>query len=421
MMRPMNRSAVELAAALARRELSAEALWRETCARIAEREPALQAFASLDVDAVLAQARALDAAAPRGPLHGLPLGVKDLIDAAGWPSAYGSPVWAGHRPRADAAAVAACRAAGALVAGKTVTTEFATFTPGPTRNPHDTGRTPGGSSSGSAAAVAAGLLPLALGTQTAGSIVRPAAYCGVVGFKPTLGRVARAGIKLQSDSCDTIGGLARSVEDVALLAAVLTGDDALCVSQPAPPRRLGLFRGPHWDRVDADVQALWQRVAARAGAAEVDAPTWFAPLTALQAEVMQHEAARNLAWEHAHHRAQLSERLQAMLDGGAAIDGARHAANLAAVLQARCRAETLFGGHDLLLAPSTAGEAVPIEEGTGDPLYCRAWSLLGLPCLHLPLGRGAHGLPIGLQLVGRAGDDARVLHAGAWLHARLRD
>lgn len=416
----MSRSAVELIRLLTRRELRAEDLMRDCLERIAEREPELRAFAHLDPDAALARARLLDTGPVAGLLHGLPVGVKDILDTADMPTAYGSPIWAGHRPRADAAAVATCRAAGAVFPGKTVTTEFATFAPGPTRNPHDPSRTPGGSSSGSAAAVAAGLLPLALGTQTAASIVRPAAYCGVVGFKPSFGRVSRSGLKLQSDTLDTIGGFAGSVEDVALLAAVLCSDVGLLVgSHEAAPSRLGLFRGPHWDTTGRDVRELWERVTRIVGT-EAPAPAWFAPLTDLQAEVMQHEAASSLGWECHDHRGDLSVGVRALLGAGRAISGARHGRNLAAVQAARRMAESLFEKHDLLLAPSTAGEAGAFHEGTGDPLFCRAWTLLGLPCLHLPLAAGGAGLPVGLQLVGRFGDDARVLEVGAWLHRRLR-
>jgi len=198
---------------LARRELRAEDLARACLDRVAERDAAVHAFAHIDADAVLAQARELDAGAVRGPLHGLPLGVKDLIDTADLPTAYGSAIYAGHRPAADAAAVALCRAAGALVFGKTVSTEFAFFQPGATCNPHQLEHTPGGSSSGSAAAVADLMLPLALGTQTAGSIIRPAAFCGVVGYKPSFGRVPRAGVKGLSDGLDVVGGFARHVRD----------------------------------------------------------------------------------------------------------------------------------------------------------------------------------------------------------------
>ena len=428
-MTPM--TATALAAALSRRELGAEQVLRDCLERIDQREPELHAFAHLDPAPALARARQLDAGAVTGPLHGLPLGVKDLFDTADLPTAYGSAIWHGHQPRTDAGVVAACRAAGALIPGKTVTTEFAAFTAGPTRNPHHAGHTPGGSSSGSAAAVAAGLLPLALGTQTAASIVRPAAYCGIVGFKPSAGLIGRAGVKLMSDTLDTVGGFARTVEDVALLAAVLTGDEGLRLGDgagfgatagaaDASGARVGLFRGPHWDVVGDDVRALWEGVARRMGR-EVASPDWFAPLTALQIDVMQHEAARSLAWEHANRSAQLSDRMRALLDTGAAIDGGAHRRNIEATRIARRRAETLFEHHDVLLAPSAAGEAGLWEEGTGDPLFGRAWTLLGLPCLHLPLGVGATGLPIGLQVVGAMGDDARVLRAGAWLQRLLGD
>lgn len=410
-----------LAAALAARELRAEDLWRACLEAIDERESAVQAFAHLDAEAVLREARALDAGPVRGPLHGLPLGVKDVFDTFDQPTAYGSPVWTGHRPRADAAAVAVCRAAGALVAGKTVTTEFATLEPAVTRNPHDPSRTPGGSSSGSAAAVAAGMLPLAIGTQTGGSVIRPAAYCGVVGFKPTLNRIARAGMKLQSDTLDTIGAFARSVPDVAWLAAVLLRDEALRVAGAGtPPARLALFRGPDDARAEPALQALAEAVATKAAAADLPAPPWFAALGDLNVAVNRHEGACNLRWEHQHHAAQLSARLRAMLEAGDAISGAEHAAHLAAVDAARRRVDELFGPHELLLTFSATGEAGAWEAGTGDPVFCRPWTTLGLPCLHLPLAGGPHGLPIGLQLVGRAGDDARVLHAGAWLHERLR-
>jgi Asp-tRNA(Asn)/Glu-tRNA(Gln) amidotransferase A subunit family amidase len=413
----------QAAQAIARRELSAEALLRSCLERIAEREPQLQAFVQLDADAALAQARALDAGALRGPLHGLPLGVKDLLDTAELPTAYGTPIYAGHRPAADAAAVALCREAGALLLGKTVTTELATMQPGATRNPHDPTRTPGGSSSGSAAAVADRMLPLALGTQTAGSLIRPAAYCGVVGYKPSLERVPRGGVKLQAESFDTVGGFGRSVRDAALLGAVLLGDERLLSWQEASAPRLGLAPTPQFDRADADTRGAWQQAVAALAPAAADCadaalPSGFDGLVALQQEVMCFEAARSLTHERIRHRAALSTGLVAMLDAGRAIPGTRHAANLAAVAAWRQRIDALFARHDVLLAPSTIGEA-PALDSTGDPLFCRAWSLLGLPCVHLPFARGAHGLPVGLQLIGRHGDDHRLLAFAAWALDRL--
>lgn len=419
---PNTLDAWQAAVLLQRRELRAEDLLRACLERIEAREPEVQAFVALDAGAALAAARALDAGAVRGPLHGLPFGVKDLFDTADLPTAYGTPVYAGHRPAADAAAVALCREAGAVLLGKTVSTELATMQPGKTRNPHDGRYTPGGSSSGSVAAVADFMLPLALGTQTAGSIIRPAAYCGVVGYKPSLGRVPRAGIKLQSESCDAAGGFGRSVRDLALLGAVLLGDPRL--NDPRPPQapRIGLAPTPQWPQADADVQRVWHdAVRALAPQAadclEADLPAGFGDLVALQKAVMCFEAARSLTHERVHHRERLSLPLQAMLDEGLAIDGTHHARHLESVAQWRGRIDALFDRHDVLLTPSTTGTA-PLRETTGDPLFCRAWSLLGLPCVHLPLGRGANGLPVGLQLIGRRGDDHRLLAAAHWVHER---
>lgn len=422
-LRPNELPAWQAAALLQRRELGAEELLRACLERIAEREPAVHAFAALDAQAALAQARALDSGGLRGPLHGLPLGVKDLFDTTGLPTAYGTPIYAGFQPAADAAAVALAREAGALVVGKTVSTELATMQPGPTRNPHELTHTPGGSSSGSAAAVADHMLPLALGTQTAGSIIRPAAYCGVVGYKPSLGRVPRAGIKLQSESCDTAGGFGRCVRDAALLGAVLLGDARLAEGRASAAPRLGLARTPQWHRADADIHRIWGEAAAAlaplaADCREAALPAGFETLVPLQKAVMCHEAARSLTHERIHHAERLSMPLRAMLSEGLAIDAATHARHLVAMADWRGRIDALFERHDLLLTPSTSGAAPGIET-TGDPLFCRAWSLLGLPCIHLPFGRSAEGLPLGLQLVGRHGEDQRLLAAAQWVEERL--
>lgn len=417
-------SAWQAATLLARRELTSLDLVRACLDRIAERDGEIHAFVSLDPDAALAAARSLDAGPVRGLLHGLPLGVKDLFDTADFASAYGSAIYAGHRPPADAAAVALCREAGAVLLGKTVSTEFAYFQPGPTCNPRNPAHTPGGSSSGSAAAVADGMLALALGTQTAGSIIRPAAYCGVVGYKPSHGRVSRAGVKSLSETLDVVGGFGRSVRDVALLGAVLSSDVSLSNwADPAAPR-IGLCQTPAWPQADADTQRAWaQATAALAPLAatcmDVQLPTDFAALVPLQKEVMAFEMARALSHERIHHRARLSARLNALLDEGMAISGATHGANLARTADWRLRIDALFGQHDVLLAPSTVGEAPEGIAATGDPLFCRSWTLLGLPCVHLPFATGSLGLPVGLQLVGRHGEDHKLLAAAHWVHQRL--
>jgi len=416
--------ASEAARRLARRELRAEDLVRACLDRVAERDGEVHAFVHVAADAALAHARVLDAGPLRGALHGLPLGVKDLLDTADMPTTYGSPVYAGHRPAADAAAVALCREAGSVVLGKTVTTEFAYFHPGQTRNPRNLAHTPGGSSSGSAAGVADFMLPLALGTQTAGSIIRPAAYCGVVGFKPSLGRVPRAGVKSLSEALDVIGGFGRSVRDVALLGAVLTGDARLLDETPGVAPRIGLCHTPDAPAADADTQrALADASAAlapqAAGFAKVTLPDELPDLAALQKAVMAFEMTRALSHERVAHAERLSARLRGLFAEGLAISGAQHAHRVAQVADAQRRVDALFDRFDVLLAPSTTGEAPSGLEATGDPLFCRGWTLLGLPCIHLPFTTGRHGLPLGLQLVGRFGDDHRLLAAAQWVHERL--
>lgn len=421
---PSRLDASAAAALIARRELSAEALLRACLARIAERDGELRAFVCLDVQGALAQARALDAGPWRGPLHGLPLGVKDIFDTRELPTECGSPIFAGHRPRVDAAAVALCREAGAVVIGKTVTTELANMTAGATRNPFNPAHTPGGSSSGSAAAVADFMVPLSLGTQTAGSLIRPAACCGIAGFKPSFGRVPRAGVKPNADSMDTVGGFGRTVADAALLGAVLTGDTRL-VQQPLPDTlRIGLVQGPDWGEAEPDVQSAWERaVKALAPQAQrcEDAvlPADFGDVAAVQAVLQAHETATALADEHRRHRDLLSPALLALLDKGRAIDAMQVEAHRVRAARWRVEVDTLFDRFDVLLAPSAVDEAPEGLQHTGDPVFCRPWSLLGLPCVHLPFATGSSGLPVGLQLVGRFGEDHRLMAAAQWAMQRL--
>lgn len=417
-------SATEAAQRLQCRALSAEQLLRDCLARIAAREGEVRAFVHLDAEAALARARALDAGPVRGPLHGLPLAVKDIFDTADMPTECGSPIFAGHRPRVDAAAVALCREAGAIVVGKTVTTELANMTAGITRHPLNPAHSPGGSSSGSAAAVADFMVPLSLGTQTAGSIVRPAAYCGVVGIKPSFGRVPRAGVKPNADSMDTVGGFGRTVADAALLASVLTGDARLRETPMPETLRVGLAPGPDWAQAEDDVMACWERavralapIAARCEDAAL--PADFSDVASVQSAIQAAETAQALAFEHHRHRAQLSEALLVLLDRGRALDSVTLAAHRNRTERWRREVDALFEHHDVLLTPSAVDEAPEGLQFTGDPVFCRPWSLLGLPCVHLPLGRGANGLPVGLQLVGRLGDDHRLLAAAQWVMQRV--
>ncbi|MBC7578968.1 MAG: amidase [Tardiphaga sp.] len=416
--------ATSLARLLQRREISAEQVLRDCLARIEAREPTVQAWTHLAPDLALAQARALDRGAIRGPLHGLPIGVKDLFDTSDMPSAYGSPIYSGHQSMGDAAVVARCRAAGAIVLGKTVTTEFATFHPGKTHNPHRAGHTPGGSSSGSAAAVADCMVPLAFGTQTAASVIRPAAFCGVVGFKPSFGSSSRAGVKNLSESLDTIGVFARSVADAALFAEVITGDGRLALpdeATPMPALRIGLCRTFEWEYADADsVAALEQGARQLAGAGAVLAdcvlPAMQSSAMQLQIDIMAFEAAANLAAERLNHPALLSAALITLLDAGARISPARHQENLVAAVRARVAIDACFEKHDVLIAPSTVGVAPAGIDRSGDPVFCRMWTLLGLPCIHLPFAKGANGLPVGVQVIGRFDHDSELLQAARSMH-----
>lgn len=416
--------AVAAARKLQRRELTAVQLVRACFARIEQRENTVHAWTALQKQAALDHAEELDRGALRGPLHGLPIGVKDLFDTADLPTRYGSPIYDRHRPGLDAACVAMCRGAGAIVIGKTVTTEFATYQAGPTRNPRNEAYTPGGSSSGSAAAVADDMVPFALGSQTAGSIIRPASYCGIVGFKPTFGSIPRAGVKSLADSLDTIGGFARSVPDVALFASVLMRDARMLDLSYEGKPRIGMYRSLQWRHAHAETKEAFAQAAAtlsRAGAIvqEAPLPPEHCMLVQLHADIMAFEASQSLAYERLEHAAQLSPKIQAVLEAGARITAEQHIANLERAAEARVRVDAWFQQYDVLLAPSASGEAPFADLGTGDPQFSRPWTLFGLPCLNLPFATGPQGLPVGLQLVGQRHADHRTLAIAAWVHERL--
>lgn len=417
-------TASQAARLLQSRELSAEQLMSACLERIADCEPQILAWRHIDGASALEQARALDRGPLRGPLHGLPLGVKDLFDTRDFPTGYGSPIYARHQPGHDAAAVALCRDAGAIVLGKTVTTEFATFNPGPTRNPHNPQHTPGGSSSGSAAAVGANMIPLALGTQTAASVIRPAAYCGIVGFKPSFGLISRAGVKSLSESLDTVGGFGRSVADVALLTSVLASAPEWRAQPSTMKPRIGVCRTAQWYQASPAMQQALEHtvqrlIAAGVHVSDVDLPETFTELPRIHDEVMSSEAFKALADERLTHPELLSERLREMLDRGGRITIAQTLGHRAALASARHQMGRLFAGFDLLLTPSACGEAESGLERTGDPLFSRTWSLLGLPSLSLPVGIGPQGLPLGVQLIGPIFSDTATLGFGHWLEGQL--
>ena len=425
MINPAAFSPPEAAARIADGRLSAIALAEVMLARIAEREPVLRAFTHIEPALVLRQAARVDAAVKAGarlPLAGLFLGVKDVIDTADQPSQYGSPIWGGHRPRSDAACVALARRAGAVIAGKTVTTEFATRFPGPTTNPHNPAHTPGGSSSGSAAGVGAGVLHLAFGTQTAGSIVRPAAYCGAVGFKPSYGTLHRAGMKVMSESLDTIGLMGATIADVALGMTALTGIPH-GLPKPARAPKLALVLAPGVAGTD-ETAALMERLseaARRAGATvmliELGAP--FTDAVAQHPHVMNMESAEALGWEIDHARAQLSPVLRERMEWGLSEPREKLTAGRAAFAAAQSAFDAATQGYDAVLTPSAPGEAPKGTDHTGDPMFNTLWTLLHVPCVTVPAGMGAGGLPLGAQIVTRRGEDAACLMWGEWLHAAI--
>jgi Asp-tRNA(Asn)/Glu-tRNA(Gln) amidotransferase A subunit family amidase len=412
--------AAEAARQIAAGRITSEQLIRACLDRIAARESDVRAWAYYDPDAAIAQARAVDRTGARGVLGGVPVAFKDVIDTADMPSQYNSPIYRGNQPHTDAACAALVRNAGGVVLGKTVTTEFAWRSPGPTRNPHNLAHTPGGSSSGSAAAVADFMVPLTFGTQTGGSTIRPAAYCGIVGYKPSFGTINRAGLKALAESLDTIGVMARTVEDCALLTHAVSGralPDFAAAPTHAP--RIGLLRTSRWKDASPDTQALLESTAAAlsgkgAEVHEVELPPDFDRLYEDQALIMNFEAAHSLAWERFNHPDLLSDHLRETLATAAAIPREKYDE---AMRHARMCRQVLAGSfvdRDVLLTPSVPGEAPAGIEDSGSSLFNRNWTLLGVPCVTLPAGRGASGLPLGVQLVGNYDDDERVLLAAEW-------
>jgi amidase len=416
----------EVATAISQRVLTAESVTRAYAERIGAQELGVRAWQHFDVGQALQQAREIDRSGAGGALMGVPIGVKDLIDTADMPTTYGSPIYSRHQPAVDAACVASCREAGAVIMGKTVTTEFATFHPGPTHNPRaplTTPHTPGGSSSGSAAAVAAGMVPLAFGTQTAGSIVRPASYCGVVGYKPTHATLPLAGVKPLAPSLDTIGVLARSVDDAAFFIGVLARTQ-FSLANPVG-LRVGLCQTPHWDRASAGAQRAMShavRLLERGGAhvSEVTLPAAWDGLTQAQIDIMGYEALAAFSPEMRTHAAHFSPAFTEFLAAARAVDGGRAAVAYTLAEAARCALASVFSDVDVLLAPSAEGEAPAGLAATGNPLFNRMWTLLGVPCIHVPTGVGEQGLPLGVTLIGPRWGDAQALAAANLLERSVQ-
>ena len=417
-------------------EFTAEELTRACLERIAEREDAVGAWAFLDGERALAQARALDAqkaaGGTLGPLHGLPVGIKDIFDTADMPTECGSALYAGRQPLDDSGVVALLRRAGAVILGKTVTTEWALTAPGKTANPLDPARTPGGSSSGSAAAVADGMVPLAVGTQTGGSMIRPASFCGVFGFKPTYGSIPRTGMSMLARRLDTVGVYARHVEDLGLIA------DALMVHDPgdwdmlaSPGRglaaalagggpencRFAFVRGPAWEEAEDDMAAAFEDFIERLGGQgqDVELEGLFADVISIHSTVIHANIAASLGERAAETPGKMRAETLERVAKGNAIPSAEYIRALG-LAEAQAQAlDGLFEHYDALLTPSAAGEAPPGLDSTGNPVFNGLWTLMGVPSVSVPVLEGANGMPMGIQVIGRRGADAKVLACARWL------
>lgn len=416
---------------------SAEQLVQQCLDHIEAVDRDIQAWAYLDPAHALKQAREADLkrreGRPTGPLHGVPVGIKDIIDTDDMPTEDGTVLHAGRVPVADATAVARLRESGAVILGKTVTTELATFAPGKTRNPHNPQHTPGGSSSGSAAAVAASMVPLAVGTQTNGSVIRPAAYCGVFGFKPTFGLISRHGVLRQSRPLDQLGVFARSVEDLALIAETLIGFDAndpatrplarpklLETARDEPPFQpwLAFIKTPMWDKAEATTQEAFAELVDAIGGQveEFNLPAQFKDAWDWHRLVMEADLARNYAAEYDKAADRLSESLRGQIERGRRVTAVDYNNALEKITPINRALDELFDNrYEAIVTPATTGTAPRGLASTGDPVFCTLWTFAGMPAVTLPLMRGEDGLPLGVQLVGRRGDDARLLRTAHWL------
>ncbi|MBN9249045.1 MAG: hypothetical protein BGO03_06070 [Mesorhizobium sp. 61-13] len=417
-------SLVEAARAIAAGEITSQQLVRSCLERIADREPAVGAWIEIDQDYAIAQARHRDNEKPRGPLHGIPIGVKDIIDTADMPTAYGSALYRGYRPAADAACVALVKRAGAVVLGKTVSTEFAFFPPSKTANPRNLAHTPGGSSSGSAAAVADNMVPVAFGTQTAGSISRPASFCGVVGYKASFGQLPLAGIKPFSPTLDTLGTFTRSAADIMPMRAALLGVEP-AVSVPSNAPRVLLCKTPQDTKAEEsslDAVAWAAAQSARAGA-KVDEhvlPGMFESLPEDQSAIMGFEAARVYAYEHDFRPAEINPAFKAYLDDADKVTFGQYQRALGKIGPCRQHVDALFAEADVIIAPAAQGEAPEGLKWSGDPIFNRIWTLLGYPTIILPGFIGPKGLPVGVQLIGRQGHDDELIAVAEWMEKAFR-
>jgi len=418
-------TATEAAALMDAGEITSEELVVSCLERIAAREDTVRAWEYINPDHAITQAKRADNLPRRSPLHGIPFAAKDIIDTTDMPTAYGSPIYAGNRPGKDAACVTAMRDAGAVLLGKTVTTEFATFFPGKTRNPHNPDHTPGGSSSGSGAAVGDNMVPLAFGTQTVGSLIRPAAFNGVCGLKPSFGTVDMGGVKMLDPGLDHLGYMARGIDDLAIYYDIVRGAiPSVLADGIGRAPKVGLCRTFKWDQAEPEtVKAIEDAAGALrdlgAEISEQNLPGDMGDIADTHMTILHVGLSQHLASEWNEHRDQLSERLQGMIQTGFDTLGPDYDAAMARADGYRARANDVFGDCDILLTPSAPGIAPKGLDATGDPMFQIPWTLLRTPCVTIPFATGPEGLPVGVQLVARPGDDEKLLAIAKWFHGRI--
>jgi Asp-tRNA(Asn)/Glu-tRNA(Gln) amidotransferase A subunit family amidase len=418
-------SATDIARKIAAGETTCEAVVRDCLARIAERDRVVKAFVNFDPDLALAQARALDRAPVRGPLHGVPVGIKDIIDTFDMPTEMGSPIYRGNRPSADASCVALLRRAGAVILGKTATCEFAGMAPAETTNPHDAARTPGGSSSGSAAAVADRMVPAALGTQTGGSVLRPSSYCGIFGYKPTYNTFNKMGVWPAAESIDTIGVHARSIDDIELLTGVMRMQPVAAPRRPSAMPRIGVCRTDMWDAAQPESKAAVENAArelSKAGAVvqDVDLPAPFVGLQAIaRGTINNYERAACMAFLWDRHRDRLSPQMRQYVENGQKTTREEYVAAWRRVDECRAQLPVLFKDIDVLLVPCVLGEAPTGLSYTGDPKMQAVWTALHTPSMTLPTHRGPNNLPVGIQLVAQRYDDDHLFACARWAWEKI--
>ncbi|MDZ7843074.1 MAG: amidase [Gammaproteobacteria bacterium] len=429
-------NALQAAELISSGRVDSEELVQAYLKRIDENEDTIRAWAHLDRDFALTQARRADQlrkrGGPVGPLHGIPVGVKDIFDTADFPTEDGTVLHAGRRPQEDATVVSLLRAAGAVIMGKTATTELAVYSPAATRNPRDPERTPGGSSSGSAAAVASGMVPLSAGTQTNGSIIRPAAFCGVCGYKPSFGLVSRHRVLPQSRHLDQIGVFGRTIEDVALMAEQIIGFDKndpdtrprarfrlLDTAQQTPPvdPRLAFVKTPVWEQAEEDTTEAFAALVELLGdkIEECPLPDIFGEGIDWHRSIFEADLARSYRRDYEQGRDSLSDVLRQMIERGQEVRAVDYNEALYGQEFLRAALPSIFDHYDAILTPSAPGQAPVGLESTGSPAFCTLWTFCGTPAISVPLLQGGDGMPIGVQLVGPWGDDERLLRTARWL------